>query len=465
MKRSAKRAVAPAPPDKLHRIDLHKGKFDGTTLQDLRDAFAEIERENHPDLCVFFHGGLVTPKAGMESAGKLMPGYQAAESYPFFFIWHSGLLDAIEGILHPHAESRAFLLAANRAVSLTASKIAAALDQDRTLRVAIGRSDSKKVRSFKELAEFAEKFDRAWANAPPVQLGSSLSELDQFTQYLLSLERRVPTRRREFRAKSLVGSLNPFGRIIHRFNTGHDHGLYTTVIEELLIAAGVRKFASRIWREMKNFIDESFTASADAGGTAFIEELCQLMQRKPELRVTLIGHSAGSIYIQCFLEALDRRLPQNSTAHVEVVFAAAAVTFERVYQGLSSWGRRVSQLRFFGLSDQREGGYPEVPPIYDKSLLYIVSSLCEYDPNTDKPIVGMQRYWSGKRPYRDGEILALTDVVGARRVWAPSKANAPPGWRSNAMCHGGFPEEDQTNRSFCYILEHGFSVKVAPKGG
>src|SRR5262249_16885007 len=142
-----------------------------------------------------------------------------------------------------------------------------------------------------------------------------------------------------------------------------------------------------------------------AGGTAFVDHLCRSWKNNPTLRVTLIGHSMGSIYIQRMIEALDARLPVGSMAQLEVIFLAAAISFARMNKKLSVLSKRVSGLRVFALDDRTESSYFEVPPIYDKSLLYIVSSLCEDDQNADKPLVGMEHYWDGYWRRRPPYIL------------------------------------------------------------
>jgi len=66
-----------------------------------------------------------------------------------------------------------------------------------------------------------------------------------------------------------------------------------------------------------------------------------------------------------------------------------------------------------------------VPPIYDKSLLYIVSSLCESEP-TGPPLVGMQR--SGMPPpYTVDSLPTITQYVGGENRMAPTSVSAPTG--------------------------------------
>jgi hypothetical protein len=258
---------------------------------------------------------------------------------------------------------------------------------------------------------------------------------------------------------TLRGAQNPLARIVHRFNTGHDHGLYTTVIEELLIAAQLDKAAAAIWDEMKTFIDRSFAPNALAGGTAFLDHLCAAWDANPSLRVTLIGHSAGAIYVQRFIEALDNRIPSTFHRQVEVILVAAALSCHRMSAGLPVLRRRVSALRAFGLDDRTESSYWEVKGAYNKSLLYTVCSLCERDANADRPLIGMQRYWSGEPPYAEPEVVMTTEFVEAvRRVWSPTDVSAQPGYLSQAERHGGFPEEPYTNKSICFALQNGLSA-------
>jgi hypothetical protein len=449
-------ATAKTSPDPLHDILLEEGMFHGTTDNDLAAAFQNLEQQQSNHLCVFFHGGLVDEGSGLGSAHRLARGYGQAGAYPFFFIWHSGLLDTLKALLRKYAKSPAFIAGADHAITLVAAKIIAALDQDKSLKSLARRKP--KARTLEALAAFSAPYDQAWTmRTSAVQLGCSSSELDQFARFLVNAEKRRGRRPPAFLPENLQGARNPLSRILHRFNTGHDHGLYTTVIEELFIALEVNKVAGGIWNEMKVLIDDSFKDDAQAGGTAFLNHLCELWQRKPTFRVTLIGHSAGSIYVQRFLEALDARLPGSSTARVEVTLVAGAITFERMYQGLPVWPRRVSGLRVFAMDDFREGNYWEIWFVYNKSLLYIVSGLCEVHPGADKPIVGMQRYWTRDTYKQEREIREVIETIGSTRsVWSLTPANAPPGYRSQAKRHGGFPEEKQTNQSVCYALQSGF---------
>ena len=115
----------------------------------------------------------------------------------------------------------------------------------------------------------------------------------------------------------------------------------------------------------------------------------------------------------------------------------------------------------FALTDKAERKYFEVPVIYKGSLLYIVSELCEQDPDADKPLLGMQRYWLGKVPYKRADILAS-------RAWrippvSPGvRRTTPPSWQCGATRHGGFPLDREMEDSSKYLLENGFQPWDVP---
>jgi hypothetical protein len=451
------------PIDTLHDIDLVRGHFSRPTgAQELTSAFQNFDQGPLNHLCVFFHGGLVSRSEGLDTASRLIGEYTNAGAYPFFFIWNSSLLDALKTRMQRYSDNPVFVTVANHAFQTVARKMKAALDKQKSLDIRLrlpARPPRSGPRTLEQLATIGRVYDQAWAKRAGAQLGCSQRELDQFAGFLLNAEKALPVKRRMFKPTRLAGRKNPLARILYRLNTCHDHGLYTTIVEELFIAAGLAALVRRkIWFPMVESIDRSFESESTAGGTAFVDHLCKSWTNNPTLRVTLIGHSMGSIYVQRMIEALNARLPEGSTAQLEVILLAAAISFARMNATLSVLRKRASGLRVFALNDKTESSYFEVPPIYDKSLLYIVSSLCENDPNADKSLVGMERYWSGMPPYCDPEIHAVTGFIDKkeRSVWSPTKLGAKPGYRSHAKRHGEFPLEPCTRGSICYALANGF---------
>ena len=133
-----------------------------------------------------------------------------------------------------------------------------------------------------------------------------------------------------------------------------------------------------------------------------------------------------------------------------MVFIAAALSFEALAATIDTgvFQRRVSRYRFFALKEECEAGYWQVPGVYDKSLLYLLSALCESDREEDKALVGMERYWSGAPQNHTGEIRTVMKTIAPNaHVWSPTDALAPLGFRANARKHQGFPVEAKTHES------------------
>ncbi|WP_373489350.1 hypothetical protein [Blastomonas sp.] len=79
----------------------------GTTAADLDALFEEISAAETRHLVVHFHGGLVNEVAGEEVARRLEGRYRQ-EGFPVFFVWRSGVFDALRQSLKSAAEESAF---------------------------------------------------------------------------------------------------------------------------------------------------------------------------------------------------------------------------------------------------------------------------------------------------------------------------------------------------------------------
>jgi len=116
------------------------------------------------------------------------------------------------------------------------------------------------------------------------------------------------------------------------------------------------------------------------------------------------------------------------------------------------------EFSMFALSDPLEAGYWEAPPLYPRSLLYMVSGL--FEDEADQPLVGMERYATGTAVYEGGDVQAVrafVTVPSERSVW--SCADHGLGLASDAIKHGGFDETGpqqavKTMQSVAYLLGH-----------
>lgn len=198
---------------------------------------------------------------------------------------------------------------------------------------------------------------------------------------------------------------------------------------------------------MKDLTVEAFGPDGQRfGGTALLDRLAGW--RKDGRQLTLTGHSAGSVFI---LELLERAAARQVNLNADVVLMAPACTFERLREAIPSIGTTLKGIRLFSMCDEREHGYAEVKYIYDASLLYLISGVLE--ARSDTPILGMQRYFSGVRPYRDKRFLQVDQFFRGQLVWAPSFDG--PQRQCNGTRHGGFDEETRMKESLTDIVGRG----------
>ncbi len=443
---------------KANHIDLRKGKFEKTSADDLAQAFVEFEKSKKNHLCVFFHGGLVSRAEGQAQAAELMPGYANAGAYPFFFIWNSDLWTALSKPTRKYSRNIVFRrVVEQHLVFIAATMLRALAPEDSRQHPLWAIATLPRAAAplpLTTLAAFGRIADSVWVRrSARVSLNVRPAELRAFERQLaqdpsIRAHGGLLDNKTRFTVQKGEGLVR---RVIRRFRKGRDHGLYTTIVEELLRIAGADRLCASVWENIQSFIDDSFNPNANKvrwGGTAFVENLAASWDK--DMRLTLVAHSAGAIYVGRMLTEIAK-LPQDIKA--DVVLVAAGISFEKLGASIDLFKNK---FRFFALKDEYEGGYPEIPPLYDKSLLYFVSALCERDRYMDREMVGMQRYWCGKGPYDTRPVRRITSKIPpAARVWSPTGPVAPPGFRAKAEEHGGFAEETETDGSVQDFLKNG----------
>ena len=247
-------------------------------------------------------------------------------------------------------------------------------------------------------------------------------------------------------------AIEVLSHVIDRFSQKTDHGLYPTVVEEILRAFYLSNTGKNVWDHIKQEATDAFNQQ-DHGGSVFLQDLNAYYQNDHHPHITLVGHSAGSIYICELLQYADKVLPPGVT--FDVVLLAPACTYKLFADTLQACKDRIASIRIFAMSDQLEQADVIVPGVYTRSLLYLVSGLFEDAPDT--PILGMQRFFSTEAPFNKSPEIPLTftylSVSQNNNVW--SLIDGGDGLSSHANKHGGFYSEDVTLTSLGYILTNG----------
>jgi hypothetical protein len=493
--------------DKGSCVVLKDGKFDLTSRPDLDNILTDVGEQKSKPLVVHFHGGLVGLQSGLSGAAFLKSKYEDAGGRPVFFVWESGWTEVLEQNLPKIFNEAIFRQLLLRITQFAKAKLSQSLtpaglggkgigllhvDQP-TLETELAKAQADAVyEPFQDIdpdtfpvAQFtqAELLQVQSALQSDVTLQMQASAIASSMQAPVSTTVggkgiRVqessttlmsPSVLKEMRSPAdsskglfglasvriIGGAVKTLIRIVDRFSTHRDHGFYKTIVEEILREFYVDNAGQFFWNGMKKETVDAFGPDDQVfGGTAFLKGLATLNAAgKLPQRVVLVGHSAGSIYICHFLENARIVLP---TTTFEVLLVAPACTFEQLNKTISSSSGAIGRLRVFGMSDDVEQADVLVPVLYPSSLLYFVSGLLEDEP--DKPILGMQRYYSGKSPYATAQITGVTStsefVKPNALDWA--QCTSGPGCDCDMKSHGGIDKAAALISSLQYIIQNGF---------
>lgn len=462
-------------------------------------------------LVLHFHGGLVKKSAGLQVAEKLTPVYEAASAYPVFFVWESGFFEALLNNKDELAHDPAFQELVKKVSEWALKRVGGSVAfkgsggepvdvyklreeydawfaevrptppvADHEVSPAQVRTRGADQIALEDLADAIEAgldddpdFRRAMEEAynaqlPPGEVATRGAGSQTRAKVMLLSEQAqaemfprapgVATKGgvlswlavAKFVAKMVLG-------VLGRYRGHRDHGLYCTVVEEVLRGAYGDLIGSGVWNEMKQDTADSFRADPDCCGTAVVQALKRLEdQDKVFSQITLVGHSTGAIYICNFLDAAKAA---GLHTPIKVVFLAPALTHTRFAQALREHANtsRMQQFRMFAMSDERECADRMLGVIYTRSLLYFVSGLTEgetqggeWHAEIDMPIGGMQRYLNEAVFHEASfaDIKTVADYLAAdpkRTVWSP--ADGGGGLASDSQHHGDFDDDPATLKS------------------
>jgi GH24 family phage-related lysozyme (muramidase) len=487
--------AAPTPNDvepitAANYIVLRKGLFDATSAVQLHQAFDDFIQSRKSRLAVYFHGGLVDEASGLNNANLLLNGYLSADTYPIFVVWESGIFEVLRDSLPEIVQETIF----NRIMVLVSGflqkhanqgsgqVIAQALQvtgpADATFAAYNTNSEALAATTLPSAAEldiFAHQVDADPTVSRELQLiAASATTSNGLTAQSLTAEPGIVMRTsaRTLMSPAVVSAivgkqsedstLQAFGlfdglagafdfggavakiaySVISRFIDKTDHGMPCTLVEEIMRALYLANAGYAVWNVMKQDTIAAFGGDPLCGGTALLNEM---IQSKPNYPMTLIGHSAGAIYVCNFLKAADAVLPTDIS--FDVIFMAPAVTVALFDETLAAHASRVRKARMFALHDSLECTDAILGPIYPRSLLYFVSGVCE--TMVDQPLLGMERFM----PIYPN--LTAAALKGETFLSKTSPVVPNDGEETESEHHGGFPEDAVTNESVEFLLKNG----------
>ena len=488
------------------------GVLDSTTTADID----EIVRRGLElgQIVVHLHGGLVPESGGRATAQRLAPEYAQAGHYPVFFVYETGLLQTLGNNLHEINAEKLFrkllkkvlkyavgklggpagksvsTLSVPTEISVTREVNRASVDQEPYADFEIADeiadlSDEQQRQFLDELSQDArlqEILQEVVNGATPEASGEVVSSKGivvltrNSSESLLSPdvldELVVDASAKEGKgvlstARFLTRVVKVLWRVVRRFRTKRDHGLHATVVEEILRELYLDNVGRFVWERMKKDTSDTFEnvgAESVRGGWYFVRRLGEaLAEADPRPTVSVVAHSLGSVFACNLIDHLAQArenpahpLPDDFTLD-RLVFLAPAVTFARFDETLRRNSSLFDHFRMFALSDEKEAGYWEIPVVYPRSLLYLVSGLAERKDDgssaSDRPLVGMQRYWDRTEVYDQTAIRHTREFLASDQrdaYW--SVVDDGPGRATDAVRHGGLDDTTGRRKTFDSVL-------------
>lgn len=237
-------------------------------------------------------------------------------------------------------------------------------------------------------------------------------------------------------------------RVIGRFRAGRDHGVHATIVEEIAREFYGDKIGSAIWYMMVKDAADHF------GKERLGAELLEMFAPYDDLKLVVVGHSAGSIWATDMLLA---RSAIQSLPPLDLILLAPAVRTSKFNEMLKIAGAQIGRFRVFLMRDELERADALLGAkygfLYPSSLLYLVSGAFEHTAGqgyTDAPLLGMERFIGGAREWltEAAEVDALASVrsflaAQPNRV-VLSESQVGPGLNTIAKSHGGFDDDPDT---------------------
>lgn len=497
------------------------GRLDGMGAADVKALVAAaVDSER---IVLHFHGGLVSREKGENVARMLAPVYEEAGATPIFFVWQAGAVEIIRHNLLEIAREELFERLLRRVLAWSVGKVrdvaggrpglSTSLPRDNEVAAQLGQRrrdvdpeagtepyETLEPRPGTELTEDEEEAfvedvasdqgledalmgamaDRGLAatgpdggrGVPDVPPQPSLMDDDVLAEVA---EGTAEGARGLFSTVALARrALKVLRAVLARYDLETDHGVYPTVVEELLREFYLASVGGALWAAMKKETADTFEGADDRGGRVLLDALAELLPEDGSRPITLVGHSTGAVFIDHFLTDVLRRdargektLPAGQK--FQVVFLAPAATTGHFVDALGSepdWlGRsRIGRFRMFTMTDHAEQADRLVGAVYPRSLLFLVSGLLERDAEDRSallPLVGLSRYLGEGRDKflgsTSGKSARLADLRAYLEekdlvVLSPTAEDAPAGARASATSHGDFDNDPLVQESLRELI-------------
>jgi hypothetical protein len=450
--------------------------------EDIDAMFLRYETASVEKITLYFHGGLVNEKTGMETAIKMEKHLSSIGQTPICFVWETGLMETVASNIGKISDTKLF----GKLIKILTKRLSSILGFD----ISEGRGVGVTLSNAQVEAELNSKIP--FENYTQRNLESNGRGADASTNLPAKPEDLEGEFKFEiesdFELISIIGESkltipNAGGgqsrgiidtalliksvakiayRVIKRFVVKRDHDFYPTIIEELLRELYIAELGAWIWNNMKVKSNDMWKDNSGISGINqyagryLFDKLVDFHKKHPDVEVNLVGHSAGSIAICNLLKMSASNYPQ--LVFDKIIFMAPACRIDLFRDEIVLHQNRFKTFRMFTMTDNNEKHDLLVPYFYTHSLLYLISGILENEGNDfDAYVLGLERDIRATPPYDSVEEIIesnkfLYESGKDRTVFSQTNGTAPQGLRTQSLSHGEFDDDDATITSIKYIL-------------
>jgi hypothetical protein len=469
-----------------------------STPDEIDALFNYLKENNKSKLLLYFHGGLVPAKDGLETAERIIRySTNGSDSHTFCFVWETGWLKTVTDNLATISNSEFFKNILVKILKVTGPKLG--IEVSNYFDGAKGFEQLTKKEIEEELKKEAP-FENYQINegAKSATILAAESEMDTFNADILEQEVKAELEleiESDFELQEIIssaisieeekildsqythttaeqskgfdttiallsGTTRIAVRVIKRYLKKRNHDFYPTVVEETMRELYVSELGNWLWGNMKQKAADMWNQSKFESdyfqwpvGSYFIKKLNEYQEETGiKLTIDLVGHSAGSIVICELLKMISANTYDIKFRNI--IFMAPACRIDLFENTVLKNKSLFNSFRCFTMSDEFEKKDRLFSFVYPRSLLYLISGILEYE--SDDLILGLQRHTIGNYPYDDELTLRVSNFLKEKGhiVYSVTNNDAMEGLRSGAVKHGGFDDdEESTLDSIIYIIK------------
>lgn len=460
----------------LNYINIsRKGTFEDTgdeqTLPgDVDKIFEHIRTNGIEQILLHFHGGLISENRGMKSAKNFYANFQDQEKLlPVSFVWETGFLETLPETIRRLLQTDDLLRELiKRVAKYLANRFGIDLTPDKTSLMASSIENyagtfylheqklslfevHQRLRDFEGISEenVYSKVNEELLNS---QEDKELTE-EEIARIELSEDQKF------INPKLLWHVAKIAGRCILRFLRKRDHGIWPTIIEESCREMKLDDFGTEIWGVMKEQAKAMWHSNAGLmgvkqyAGRYFLDKLKEHLATH-ELKVNVVGHSAGAVAVCEWLKAMKEDGGYNNMKFEHIIYLAPACRCDLFKESVM----KLNYYKKFSMFTMHDGNesrdhlipVPGLEYLYTRSLLYLISGILEGKKfnDADAYITGLHRHIRKYEPYDNEPLLTeISDFLmqpnaeKCRLVLSPTDSGAPEGRLSSAIHHGGFAQD------------------------